>query len=616
MKDFPKWEELTPESAAAELPKKLEEAKAAFAEIEKAPGDTFEALIHRLDDAPRELWRLWGQVSHMLSVMNSDAWRKVEEKFQPELVAFSLEISQSRAVYEAAERIASRESDPVRKRILDVMCQNARLAGVALEGKEKERFNEIQSQLAQLAMEFSNSVLDATDAFKFEKDSKVYTIDDAQYQQTMKHCADREVREVLYRARATRSPDNTPRIAKTLALRAEMAALLGYANYAELSVARKCAPSVKAVFEMFDELDTATAQIADEERAELGADLKPWDEAYNAERLKEKKYSYSEEELKKCFEFDETLKGLFSLAGFLFGIEVREAAEKPQVWHQDVRFFEVCEGGKAIAHFYVDPYVRNGQKRGGAWMNEFRSRDDRLGTTPLAVIVLNLPERDGNGKCYMPWREVETLFHEFGHALQCMLTRIGEEDAAGINLVEWDAVEVASQFMENWCLDARTGIDVPAELKAKVVAAKNFRAASNCRRQLALAKTDMLLHSGTVEAPDALKEEVFKHFGMMLIPEDIFLNAFTHIFAGGYAAGYYGYKWSEVMSADCYGAFEDAGLEDDAAVAATGRRYRETVLALGGSKSAFDVFREFRCRAPTTDALLRQQGLKPNTVIS
>ena len=228
----------------------------------------------------------------------------------------------------------------------------------------------------------------------------------------------------------------------------------------------------------------------------------------------------------------------------------------------------------------------------------------------MAVVVTNFPKRDESGKCYLPFREVETLFHEFGHALQCMLTRIDEEDAAGINLVEWDAVEVASQFMENWCMDDRTGISVPAELKAKVRTAKNFRAATACRRQLAFAKLDLALHCSAFNLqPSTLTVEMFSHFGVPFIKDDRFLCAFTHIFAGGYAAGYYGYKWAEVMSADCYGAFEEAGLGDDAAVRRLGAKYRETVLALGGSKSALEVFRDFRGREPEISALLRQQNL-------
>ena len=325
------------------------------------------------------------------------------------------------------------------------------------------------------------------------------------------------------------------------------------------------------------------------------------------------------------------LRGLFRISSLLFGITVEEVTgdAKPSVWHPDVRFFAVKENGETVAHFYFDPFVRNGQKNGGAWMNEFRNRSTR--ETPLALVCTNFPLPDANGRCLLPFREVETLFHEFGHALQCMLTRVDEEDAAGINLVEWDAVEVASQFMENWCLDDRTGIEVPAALKAKVRAAKNFRAASACRRQLAFAKTDLLLHDPSLprgqtpeswgQTPDRrglspremtendVKTAVFAHFGVPMVEGDRFLCSFTHIFAGGYAAGYYGYKWAEVMSADCYGAFEEAGLADDAAVRRVGAAYRETVLALGGSRSAIDVFRAFRGRDPEIAALLRQQGL-------
>ena len=341
----------------------------------------------------------------------------------------------------------------------------------------------------------------------------------------------------------------------------------------------------------------------------------PWDLAYAAERLREKKYAYSEEELKKHFELEDVVKGLFRMVKFLFDVDVEEVADKPSVWHEDVRFFRVVEKGETIAHFYFDPFVRPGLKSGGAWMNEFRNRCRCRGVgvekdvTPLAVVVTNFPKKDGNGRCYLPFREVETLFHEFGHALQCMLTRVDEEEAAGINLVEWDAVEVASQFMENWCLDDRTGISVPADLKAKVRAAKNFRAATACRRQLAFAKTDVLLHSTPTPNPDTLKCEIFSHFNLPMIPEDKFLCAFTHIFAGGYAAGYYGYKWAEVMSADCYGAFEEAGLEDDEAMRRIGAKYRETILALGGSRSALEVFREFLGRDPQIKALIRQQNL-------
>ena len=639
--EFPSWAGFTPDKAVADLTRLLDEAEERVAEVEalgsgrdSATPLAYEDFVWALDDATRELWHGWGAVSHMLGVMNSDAWRKVEEDWQPKIVAFSLRVGQSKRLYELAKEISGSPSLAIdsglastRRRILDKMVQSAELAGVGLEGTKKDRFNEIQMRLAKLGADFHNAVIDATAAFKLEKDGKTYTIDDANYPETMKHCADREVREKLYRARVARAPGNESRIDEILKLRQEMSEILGFANYAELSLATKCAPSVGAVRKMIDDLDVATAKRAEEEKTELvrggkGSasplaedELQPWDLAYAAERLRERTYAYSEEELKKFFELEDVVKGLFRMTKFLFDVDVEEVvADKPSVWHEDVRFFSVKEKGETIAHFYFDPFVRSGLKSGGAWMNEFRNRSGRSGedaASPLAVVVTNFPKKDGNGKCYLPFREVETLFHEFGHALQCMLTRIGEEDAAGINLVEWDAVEVASQFMENWCLDDRTGISVPAELKAKVRAAKNFRAATVCRRQLAFAKVDVLIHSSGQEtaSPFSCQRKTFAHFGLPMIEEDRFLCAFTHIFAGGYAAGYYGYKWAEVMSADCYGAFEEAGLLDDEAVRRIGSRYRETVLALGGSKSALDVFRDFRGRNPEITALLRQQDL-------
>ena len=612
---FPDWAAFTPESVAAELPQLLAEAERAVAAIEASGPATYEGFVHRLGDATRELWRCWGGVAHMLGVMNDAAWRRLEEEWQPKMVAFSLRVGQSRRLYDLARTCLASLSDApgtpalaTRRRILEKMIQGAELAGVGLEGEQKERFNAIQSRLARLGADFHNAVIDATGAFRLEKDGKIFTLDDASYPETMKHCADRAVREALYRARVARAPENEARIDEILRLRREEANLLGFANYAEQSLAVKCAPSVAAVLRMIDELDAATAAKAAADRM----DVEPWDVAYEAERLRERQYAYSEEELKRCFELEDVLAGLFRLTAFLFGVEIEEVADRPPVWHEDVRCFAVRERGETVAHFYFDPFVRPGRKSGGAWMNDFRNRSRRgegAATLPLAVIVTNFPPRDGEGRCLLPMREVETLFHEFGHALQCMLTRVDEEDAAGVSLVEWDAVEVASQFMENWCLDDRTGIRVPAEMKARVRAARNFRAATACRRQLAFAKTDLELHTRPSCDHDRVWRGIAAHFGLPTIPEDRFLCAFTHIFAGGYAAGYYGYKWAEVMSADCYGAFEEAGLADDAAMRRLGRHYRETVLALGGSQSALSVFRAFRGRDPGIQALIRQQDL-------
>ncbi len=607
--EFPNWADTTPESVGRDLTRLLNESEKNVAAIEISQPKTYEDLVWKLDDATRELWHCWGIVGHMLGVMNSDAWRKLEESFQPQIVSFALRVSQSKRIYDLAKEVLAtlpeKSGECVRRRILLHMIQSAELAGVGLSGKARECFNKIQAKLARLSADFANAVIDATTP----------EIADAAYVEAMKHEPSAEKREALYRKRATRAPENAVRIKEILSLRKECARLLGFPNYAEFSLATKCAPSPAAILKMIDELDAATATAAKSENEELGVGLKPWDYAYMAERLRESKYAYSEEELKRHFEFEDVLKGLFRIAGFLFGVEFREltGVEKPSVWEESVRFFSVIEEGKTVAHFYLDAYARPGQKQGGAWMNEFRNRSVRPGRTarlPLALIVLNLRAPDERGRSYLPMRDVETLFHEFGHSLQCMLTRIDEEDAAGINLVEWDAVEVASQFMENWCLDDRTGISLPDDLKAKVRAAKNFRAASACRRQLAFAKTDLLLHLSDLPGDaNAVKMKEFEHFGLPSIEDDCFLCSFTHIFAGGYAAGYYGYKWAEVMSADIYGAFEEAGLTDDAAMMRLGRTYRETLLALGGSLNALEVFRRFRGRDPKIDALIRQNGL-------
>jgi len=621
--EFPDWAAFTPAAVEAALPGLLDGAERGIAAIEAARPSRYEDFVYALEDAMRPLFDCWGGVGHMLSVMNDDAWRRLEETWQPKLVEFSLRVSQSKAMFETA-RAMLREPDaaglsPVRRRILEKMVQSAELAGVGLADDAKARFNEIKARLAKVSSDFHNSVIDATKAFSFEKDGKVYTIDDAAYRETMKHCPDREVREALCRARATRAPENEPRIAETLSLRREMASLLGFPDYAAMSLSTKSAPSVAAVMAMIDELDAATREPADREEAALhdvagDCQIEPWDREFFAERLRERTYAYSEDELKRHFRLDDVLSGLFRLAKALFGAEVVEVCgdDRPPTWHPDVRFFALKEDGETVAHFYLDPYVRSGQKSGGAWMNDFRRRYSANGRTvlPLAVVVTNFPQPDENGECFLPMREVETIFHEFGHALQAMLTRVNEEGASGLALVEWDAVEVASQFMENWCLDDRTGLSVPAELKAKVRAAKTFRAASVCRRQLAMDKTDLLLHVADFDGDaTGVKRRVFEHFGIHAVEGDHFLCGFLHIFAGGYAAGYYGYHWAEVMSADCYGAFEEAGLGDDDTVRSVGAKFRETVLALGGSVSALEVFRKFRGRDPSPAALLRRMGL-------
>ena len=655
--EFPDFPAMTPAAAEEALPKLLADAKAAVDRLEKSATPTWDGFVRPLDDATRTLWYAWGLVKHFLSVLNSEGWRKVQERFQQDVVAFSLRVGQSRRFYELAKKTPA--DTPVRRRILEKMVQEAELSGVALDGDRQKRFNEIMSELAKLKNDFRNHVLDATKAYSVmltkpveveglparlkaamaeggdaERGPWKAKISEDVYYPFMRHSRNRPVREALMRARCTRASsddlDNTPVIDRILALRQEEAKLLGFANYAERSLAEKCAPSTAAVHRMIDELAAASKPVQAKENAALaafaGGELQPWDRAYWSERQREKLYSYSEDELMQYFNFPDVLKGMFALANRLFGVTIEERAGAAPVWHKDVRFFRIQEGGKTIAHFYIDPFSRPETKRGGAWVNRLHERDVRADGSvqlPLAFIVCNQAVPDASGRALMRFREVETLFHEFGHVLQHTLTRVDDAGASGTNLVDWDAVEVASQFMENWCYDARTvrtfarhvetGEPIPEALLARVRAARNYRAAGAMLGQLAFATVDLLLHEGGFAGtPNDLKNRVFADLTPgTTVSGDRYLNSFSHIFSGGYAAGYYGYKWSEVMSADCFGAFEEAGLDDEAAVRRTGRRFRETLLALGGGTDPMEVFRLFRGRAPETKALLRQTGLLP-----
>ena len=461
----------------------------------------------------------------------------------------------------------------------------------------------------------------------------------------MEHARRRDLREQLYRAYVTRASsgetDNTPLIRRILALRREEARILGYADFAEVSLASKMARDVDAVEQLLVELrdasvDAARAEVealrelAREEGAPEAEDFQVWDVLFWAERLRERRFAYTDEELRPYFPLPRVLDGLFGLANRLFDVTIEAADGETAVWHPDVRFFRVRnESGEPIAAFFLDPYSRPGEKRGGAWMDECVGRSSLLADgdgvrLPVAYLVCNQAPPTGGRPSLMSFDEVETLFHEFGHGLQHMLTRVDYGLASGIRNVEWDAVELPSQFMENWLYHRETvlglsghvesGEPLPDALFEKVRAARNHMAGYQMLRQLYLAKTDLSLHrdydpEGS-EAPEDVQRRVAERYGLLpLIPEDRFLCGFGHIFGGGYAAGYYSYKWAEVLSADAFSAFEEAPLDDEEAVRATGRRYRDTVLALGGSCAPMEVFVAFRGREPSTEALLRHSGL-------
>ncbi|NJL46774.1 MAG: M3 family metallopeptidase [Leptolyngbyaceae cyanobacterium SM2_5_2] len=657
----------------------LENLMADLEALEAAVVPTWAGLVEPLTRIEERLGWSWGIVGHLMGVKNSPELRAAYEEVQPALVQFATRLGQSQPLYDAFMQMRASADwealEPAQQRIVESSMREAELSGVGLQGADKERFNEIQQALAELTTKFANNVLDATKAFSLtlttveevdglppsllalaaqaardagEAEATVetgpwrITLDYPSYGPFMQHSRCRNLRETLYRAFVTRASegelDNVPNIDRILELRHEMAHLLGYSTYAELSLARKMAPSVEAIDKLMEELRVASYDTAAKELDELKAfalakgapeadSLTHWDTAFWAERIREEKYGLNDEELRPYFPLPQVLDGLFALAHRIFDITISPADGEAPVWHPDVRYFQVLNGnGEPIAHFYLDPYSRPAEKRGGAWMDDCINRGKVNGQVrlPVAYLVCNQsPPVDGKPSL-MTFRDVETLFHEFGHGLQHMLTQVDYTGAAGINNVEWDAVELPSQFMENWCYHrdtlltlARhydTGAPLPEDLYQKIMAARTFMTGSAILRQVRFGWTDIELHHRYRPAGPETVAEVSRRIAAQSsilepLPQDAFLCAFTHIFAGGYAAGYYSYFWAEVLSADAFAAFEEVGLDNDTALAETGHRFRDTVLALGGSRHPMDVFKAFRGREPSTQALLRHRGL-------
>lgn len=656
----------------------LAELEAELAALEQAMVPTWEGTVVPLTRIGERLTWTWGVLGHLMGVKNSPELRAAYEAVQPSLVQFSSRLSQSQPLYEGFKQLAQDTSlNEAQQRIVQSALRDAELAGVGLTGTVKEEFNQIQQQLAELSTQFSNHVLDATKAFSLTLTSQAeieglppsllnlaaqaardagetdataaagpwrITLDIPSYGPFMKHSCRRELRETLYRAYIGRASsgdlDNTPLIEKILQLRQRQARLLGFDTYAEVSLARKMAPSVDAVEQLMEELRSASYDAAQQELKELqqfaaqqGApeadDIKQWDVSFWAERLRETRYDLSDEALRPYFPLPQVLEGLFGLAERLFDVKIQAADGAAPVWHQDVRYFTIADGdGAAIAHFYLDPYSRPAEKRGGAWMDECVVRAANPGEPvrlPVAYLVCNQSPPVDDSPSLMNFREVETLFHEFGHGLQHMLTRVDYSGAAGINNIEWDAVELPSQFMENWCYERttffsmarhyETGEPLPEADYQKLLAARNFMTGNAILRQVNFGWLDLELHARYQPDGDesiwAVRDRLAAKTAVLPpLEEDAFLCSFGHIFAGGYAAGYYSYFWAEVLSADAFAAFEEAGIEDGEALQATGRRFRETVLARGGSQHPMRVFEDFRGRAPSTEALLRHRGLQ------
>ncbi|ETL81059.1 hypothetical protein L917_18526 [Phytophthora nicotianae] len=646
----------------------------------------FGDVVDPLEVQGDALGRMWGIVGHLMSVRNSEELRAVHDKLQQLVIKTVTEASQSKTLYDAY--LAVRESDEwsklelAQQRIIELSLRSATLSGVGLEGEEKEKFNRLKLRAAELSTKFSSNLLDATKAYSITITDKNemeglppsllqmfaqsardeghsdaspengpwrITLDPPSYVQFMKYSANRSLRETLYRAYATRASgeafDNEGIILELLEIRQQIANLLGFNSYAEVSISKKMAPSVAEVEKMHSDLREKCIAIAHEEVKTVAEyaeqhgqsePLAPWDLGYWSEKLKAEKYLFTDEEIKPFFPLERVLDGLFSLTSRLFGVTIEAADGQAEVWNPDVRFFNVrsTEGDKeVIARFFLDPYSRPKEKNGGAWMNTCVDRSRLLGPKeqdgkriPVAYIICNQSPPVGETPSLMTFREVETLFHEFGHGLQHMLTQMEYGDVAGINGIEWDAVEIPSQMMENFCYDKdtiaaisghyKTGEPLPDDLFEKLKSARNYMVATGMLRQLGFGALDMYLHShySSLEEPlFAVQQRLLSEYAVLSpLEEDRFLCSFAHIFAGGYAAGYYSYKWAEILSCDAYGAFEEAAKESPGAAARVGRKFRDTILARGGGQHPEQVFEAFRGRKPSMVPLLTQYGLADN----
>jgi oligopeptidase A len=690
---LPRFAEVRPEHVTPAVEQLLAENRALVASLladNAAPA--WDNFMQPLDDANERLSRAWGQVSHLNAVMNSPELREVYNANLPKITQYYAELSQNLGLFNKVKAIRAGTEfsslSATRQKIIENELRDFRLGGAELPDGKKARFLAIQETLSTLCSKFSDNVLDATNAYTLLVEDRtelagipaddlqsaqeaaqaenqqgwLFTLRAPSYLPVMQYAENRSLRERMYRAYSTRASefddgkfDNTPLMTDILELRSEEARLLGFANYAELSLASKMADTPLQVMEFLRELAQRARPFAERDLAELRefaktqlgiAKLQAWDISYASEQLRRQRYAFSEQEVKQYFPEDRVLDGMFRLVESLYGLTVRQSAAP--TWHRDVRFFDIRDGEQLVGQFYLDLYARS-SKRGGAWMDDAIARRRVAGHVQIPVAYLNCnfaapvggAQRDTNvresGAAAAPANdkflrpdgrrsalfthdEVITLFHEFGHGLHHLLTQVEDLGASGINGVEWDAVELPSQFMENFCWEwdvlqnmthhAESGEKLPRALFDKMVAAKNFQSGLQTLRQIEFALFDMRLHvdyqpeSG--QTVRQLLDEVRREVAVLFPPEfNRFPNSFSHIFAGGYAAGYYSYKWAEVLSADAYSLFEETGVLNPE----TGNQFRNEILAMGGSRDAMQSFVAFRGREPSIEALLRHNGL-------
>ena len=666
--DLPLFDRITPEHVAPAIDQLLTESNAA---LETVTASDFPArwsdIASVLDVATEKLGRAWGAVSHLNSVADTPELRAAYNEALPKVTEFFTRLGADERLYAKYKAIDTASLNAEQLQAHKNAMRNFVLGGAELLGADRERFAAIQERQAELGQKFSENALDATDAFAYyadaseldgvpadvkqaartaakaeDKEGYKLTLKMPCYLPVMQFARSSALREKLYRAYVTRASDqadtetrkfdNSALISDMLALRLEEAKLLGYRNFGELSVVPKMAESPEHVITFLRDLASKARPYAEKDLADLReyatqqlslAAPQAWDWPYVSEKLKEARYAFSEQEVKQYFTAPKVLAGLFKIVETLFDVTIHQ--DSAPVWHPSVEFYRIERAGSLVGQFYLDPSARSG-KRGGAWMDDVRTRWLRPDThqlqTPVAHLVCNFAEGVDGKPALLTHDDVTTLFHEFGHGLQHLLTQVNEHDVSGISGVEWDAVELPSQFMENFCWEwdvlrhmtahVATGEPLPRTLFDKMLAAKNFQSGMQTLRQIEFSLFDMLLHTAHDPAQDLmpLLDQVRAEVAVLQPPTwSRTAHTFSHIFAGGYAAGYYSYKWAEVLSADAYAAFEETAGQSGLPNVETGRKYRQAILEAGGSRPAIESFKAFRGRAPNLDALLRHQGM-------
>jgi oligopeptidase A len=662
---LPRFSEIRAADVEPAVRELLDQNRARIAQLAQESRPTFASLVEPLEELHHRVSRTWSPVSHLNAVLNSEALRSSYNNCLPLLSAYQTDLAQSEPLFRAYRTIASEQGTalaPVQRELIEHAVRDFRLAGVGLPEERKARFKTAMLELSQLQAKFEENVLDATNAWTWHVTEPaeltglnemiveqarrraaeagvagwILPLDQPTYVAVVTDAESEPLRRAFYEAWSTRASDRGPNAGRwdnaqvmedILRRRHEAARLLDFKSYADYALATRMAHSVDEVLSFLRQLVAATRRAAQAEFAELeqfaGHKLAAWDIGYYAERLQRERYSVSQEELRPYFPLPQVLPGLFEVASRLFGVSLREKSGVP-VWHPDVRYFEIAgPGGDLIGSFYLDAYARP-NKRSGAWMDECvgRKRLSSGAAQPVAYLVCNFLPPGSDRPALLTHDDVVTLFHEFGHGLHHLLTRVDYPSIAGINGVAWDAVELPSQFMENFAWQPQvlqrisghyaSGAPLPADLQSRLIATRNFHAGLQMMRQLEFALFDFRLHADY--SPERggrvleLLAEVRREVAVVPVPEwNRFPNSFGHIFAGGYAAGYYSYKWAEVLAADAFAAFQDHGVFDRA----TAQCFYESILSRGGSRDALEAFVEFRGRPPEVAALLRQSGIEP-----